>query len=834
MTKLKRLVTLMLTLVTLLSTLPATALATDADADVPAEETVAVEEETADDEVASVEEETTTDEVATVEEETVAEEVASVEEETVVDEVAAVQEETADDEVAAVGEETNTGTDFSVHVNPLYEDVIDADDIDLEAAKANLETAVASAYEANYLSYDEAVKVIRSYLTARTTSFTIYFYSSSTPDDDYSVSLVDDAMAHTGLSTQGDALLWDYGSYSCSRSWSSSGGAYYATLVYDIQYYTTAAQESWLKSKITSIVSSLDLAGKSDYEKIRAVYGYICDNVEYDDEHLQYTAYAALHDGAAVCQGYAVLFYRMALEAGIDARVIVGRSTVNGELHAWNIAQLGSYYYNLDPTWDAGETEDTYWYFLRASGWFFDTTHVRWGLYDNSSFHSQYPMASSDYVYNLPLTPTLKSISNTTSGVTVTWEAVDGATSYKVYRKVSGSSSWSLVGTSTTTSYTSTGVESGKTYTFTVRAVNSSGTSGYSATGLTIRYLATPKITLSNTSSGVKVAWGSISGASSYYVYRKTESGSYSKIATVASGTLNYTDTSASAGVRYYYAVRAYSGGYLSAYTSQYITRLTTPSGISVSNIKSGVQVKWNAVTGATSYQVWRKTPGGSWARVGSTSDTTYISTGVSSGNTYIFTVKAAYGSSVSAYNTTGKTIMRLAEPTITLENLVGGLTASWNSVAGAEGYKLYRRSETGSYVLVATLDADTLSYTDKAAGAGIVFYYRVQAYNGSYTSSWTSQFTRRIGHTTLTLSQGEDGVVLEWTESKGCTGFYIYRMNEDGSYTRIKTISSSDIRTWTDTDVDLTPGNSYTYYIRGYNGSSLGSYTPKTILIKA
>ncbi|MCD8383431.1 MAG: hypothetical protein LUC39_00530, partial [Clostridiales bacterium] len=130
--------------------------------------------------------------------------------------------------------------------------------------------------------------------------------------------------------------------------------------------------------------------------------------------------------------------------------------------------------------------------------------------------------------------------------------------------------------------------------------------------------------------------------------------------------------------------------------------------------------------------------------------------------------------------------------------------------------------------VLVATLDADTLTYTDKAAAAGVVYYYRVQAYNGSYTSSWTSQFNRRIGHTTLKLAKGEDGVVLTWTESGGCTGYYIYRMNEDGSYTRIKTITSADTLTWTDTDVDLTSGNVYTYIVRGYNGSSLGSYTPK------
>ncbi|MCD8383798.1 MAG: hypothetical protein LUC39_02405 [Clostridiales bacterium] len=425
--------------------------------------------------------------------------------------------------------------------------------------------------------------------------------------------------------------------------------------------------------------------------------------------------------------------------------------------------------------------------------------------------------------------PTVTALFNSTYGITIRWEAIEGATEYIVWRLNNSTGRWERCATTTEPNYISTSPVSGTTYYYAIEA-----TDGYTSTGRGpqryIHYLATPKVSLENTSSGVKISWTKAGGAKSgYQIWRRTADSDYEQIGTVSSiNTLTWTDETAALGVRYYYMVRSVSGSARSAYASQYITRLTAPTGISVSNVKNGVQVKWNAVTGAKSYQIWRKTPGGSWARVGSTSDTTYISTGVSSGNTYIFTVKAAYNSSVSAYNTTGKTIMRLAEPTIKLENLVGGLTASWNAVDGAKGYKLYRRSETGSYVLIADLGADELSYTDKAAKAGIVFYYRVQAYNGSYTSSWTSQFTRRIGHTTLTLTKNSSGVVLTWTESGGCTGYYIYRMNEDGSYTRIKTITSADTLTWTDTDVDLASGNAYTYIVRGYNGSSLGSYTPK------
>ncbi len=68
--------------------------------------------------------------------------------------------------------------------------------------------------------------------------------------------------------------------------------------------------------------------GKTDYEIIRDVYAYICEHVTYDNIHvndasykLAHTAYAALVNGTAVCQGYAVLLYRMLMEQGIDCRI---------------------------------------------------------------------------------------------------------------------------------------------------------------------------------------------------------------------------------------------------------------------------------------------------------------------------------------------------------------------------------------------------------------------------------------------------------------------------------------------------------------------------------
>ncbi|MCD8191107.1 MAG: S8 family serine peptidase [Clostridiales bacterium] len=208
-------------------------------------------------------------------------------------------------------------------------------------------------------------------------------------------------------------------------------------------------------------------------------------------------------------------------------------------------------------------------------------------------------------------TPTLTGVSNTSSGVKITWKAVSGAAKYQVLRKT-GSGSWTDLGVTTSASYTDTTAKSGTTYRYTVRCINSAGTvytSGYNGTGLSIKYLTAGKISsLTNTSSGITVKWSKVSGASGYYVYRKTSSGSYKKIATVKSGsTVSYSDTAVKSnnGTTYIYAVRPYYGSTLGSYTGKTTVRLTGVSISSLKNVKTRkMTVKWKKNTKASGYQI--------------------------------------------------------------------------------------------------------------------------------------------------------------------------------------------------------------------------------------
>lgn len=174
------------------------------------------------------------------------------------------------------------------------------------------------------------------------------------------------AMAHTGAPTEGDYLKWQYAGYGASAlSWSYGGSNPQCFMItYNITgYYTDTTQEYAVDTFVTEFKNSTAIqSATDDYEKVKAIYDWLCTNVVYDytnlnspEYMLKHTAYAAAINHTAVCQGYAVLFYRLALECGIDARVIAGKGegAKGWEDHAWNIVKLGGNYYLLDATWDA-------------------------------------------------------------------------------------------------------------------------------------------------------------------------------------------------------------------------------------------------------------------------------------------------------------------------------------------------------------------------------------------------------------------------------------------------------------------------------------------------
>ncbi len=245
------------------------------------------------------------------------------------------------------------------------------------------------------------------------------------------------------------------------------------------------------------------------------------------------------------------------------------------------------------------------------------------------------------------------SIKATTTGVNISWDKVSGAEGYKIMRKVKGGS-WKTIKTvsSSTTSYTDKSASSGKYIYYVVKAVNGSYISDYDTHALT--YIKTPEVSVKNTSSGVRISWDKVGGATKYYVYRKAGSAkSWKYMGSTKTGA--YTDKEVKSGTTYKYCVRAI-GSVKSAYggsSYEKIRFLSAPKLENIKSTKSGVTVYWDAVKGASKYHIYRKAGSGSYKLIETVSGSStekYLDKSAKKGTTYSYRVYAGYSSYKSSY----------------------------------------------------------------------------------------------------------------------------------------------------------------------------------------
>lgn len=294
-------------------------------------------------------------------------------------------------------------------VNPLYEDVISIDDLKrkLDSESSDKESAdgeqlFGSSTGQYFSDYDSTVSYLRKQMVSRETEITLNFPASwfTSHKDGLYWDLLYDAMKCDDSSTgqEGDALLYGYAG--CNVSYSTAG-----YIKYTMAYHSNAEQEAKLTEAVAEAMTTLQLNGLSEAKKITKIHDYICNHVDYaynSTEEQIYTAYGALCTGKAVCQGYAVLFYRLCKEAGLSVRIISG--TGNGGPHAWNIVRIGSKYYNVDCTWDGQDTATYNEFLLKSEADFSDHTRESWPVagshcldYTSAEFNAQYPMTEKSW-----------------------------------------------------------------------------------------------------------------------------------------------------------------------------------------------------------------------------------------------------------------------------------------------------------------------------------------------------------------------------------------------------------------------------------------------------
>lgn len=120
---------------------------------------------------------------------------------------------------------------------------------------------------------------------------------------------------------------------------------------YSIEYRTTYEQEQVLYRAVDAAIEQMNLHSAAVFDKIRLVYHYMVRNIRYDYDYQRYTAYHAMIEHCACCQGYALLFYLFMRKLGVPVEYISG-VTADGEHHGWNLVKCGAYWYNIDTTWE--------------------------------------------------------------------------------------------------------------------------------------------------------------------------------------------------------------------------------------------------------------------------------------------------------------------------------------------------------------------------------------------------------------------------------------------------------------------------------------------------
>ena len=208
----------------------------------------------------------------------------------------------------------------------------------------------------------EIVALLHNALDAKITDTLIFYYKTT--------ELVT-ADTLSGWFHSARASLDRYDRFGIDRYTATAGkytkdGVYYYTVTYTAEYYLTSDQEIELDTKIATILNGLNIYDKTDLEKLSAVYAYLCENVIYDESAENcFTAYGALVEGKAVCQGYALAMMRLLNALNVTADVAIGTS--GGVNHMWNVVKIDGEYFLLDSTWDSESEAKCYAYFLKGS-----------------------------------------------------------------------------------------------------------------------------------------------------------------------------------------------------------------------------------------------------------------------------------------------------------------------------------------------------------------------------------------------------------------------------------------------------------------------------------
>ena len=335
----------------------------------------------------------------------------------------------------------------------------------------------------------------------------------------------------------------------------------------------------------------------------------------------------------------------------------------------------------------------------------------------------------------------------TETTITVAWDAVPGATGYRVAwrNKADSQDSYKTLG-ATTTSYKLTGLDNSASYVWKVQALNGDFTSARTVKPRQI--LPAPSATATATAKTVTVEWDAVPNANRYYVSYKLANGTTWSKDYNAGSKLSYTIKGLDSNTAYHVRVKAI-GDSFDYKTSPYSATVRAKTGVQVqlaapanpdatAKTATTITASWDAVPNASKYRfIWKNQNEASFHDpvILSASKTSYKITGLDPDAIYVWKVLAlGDGDSFlnSPYCATQRdkpqqTLAAPANPDATAKTATT-ITASWDAVPNANGYLLIWKNQSDASYTNVTLGASTTSYKLTGLDNSATYVWKVLA----------------------------------------------------------------------------------------------------------
>lgn len=461
---------------------------------------------------------------------------------------------------------------------------------------------------------------------------------------------------------------------------------------------------------------------------------------------------------------------------------------------------------------------------------------------------NRYSKYSDLFYMSSSFVPEIRLARSGTKSITVAWTKLPDATKYQVQYKDKNDSSYTTATNSCTgSSYNITGLKTGSSYGFRVRAYVGGKWMSYCDPQSKAPLPPAPTSAATSLSqSGIVVSWNVRDDITGVKIYKSTDGGSFALLKNIKSNTVSsYTDKAVEAGKSYCYRVyRYYTDETATEYKSakaelnaSYTLSAPSVNSCRLSNTSLRYTFSGDGLQTAFVYSV-TDSSGNVIVPQTETTESVAVVEGLTLGEYYTVSVAEKNSIAASEYTLHTKQAMPPSSSKISAAVNSDGINISYLPSQVVSGYYIYRSTEknSGFEEIARVEDSAAADYTDKTVKYGVTYYYKVKRYTTSNGEDYLSAYSpvstgvkNTVKKPSVTVSnKTPTSVTVKWGEVKNATKYVVQYKAENGSWKTYATVSGTS-----KVVSSLTTGKNYYFRVKAINNVGSGYYS-SAVKIKA